>query len=77
MNELDQLCINTIRMLSVDTVQQAESGHPGMPMGAATMAYVLWTRHLRHNPKTRRGPIAIGSCCRPVMRARCSTASST
>ena len=50
MSELDQLCINTIRMLSVDTVQKAESGHPGMPMGAAAMAYVLWTRHLRYNP---------------------------
>ena len=50
MDELDQLCINTIRMLSVDTVQKAESGHPGMPMGAATIAYVLWTRHLRHSP---------------------------
>jgi transketolase len=51
MNDLDQLCINTIRMLSVDTVQKAKSGHPGMPMGAAAMAYVLWTRHLRYNPK--------------------------
>jgi transketolase len=50
MSDLDQLCINAIRMLSVDTVQQANSGHPGMPMGAATMAYVLWTRHLRHSP---------------------------
>ena len=50
MSELDQLCINTIRMLSVDTVQKAESGHPGMPMGAAAMAYVVWTRHLRYNP---------------------------
>ncbi len=47
---IDQLCINAIRMLSIDAVQKAESGHPGMPMGAATMAYVLWTRHLRHNP---------------------------
>jgi transketolase len=51
MSDLDQLCINAIRMLSVDAVQQANSGHPGMPMGAATMAYVLWTRHLRHNPR--------------------------
>ncbi len=51
MNEQEQLCVNTIRMLSIDTVQQANSGHPGMPMGAATMAYILWTRHLRHNPK--------------------------
>ena len=48
--ELDQLCINTIRTLSMDTVEQAKSGHPGMPMGAAAMAYVLWTRLLKHNP---------------------------
>jgi transketolase len=50
MNNLDDLCINTIRMLSVDCIQRANSGHPGMPMGAATMAYVLWTRFLKHNP---------------------------
>jgi transketolase len=49
--ELDQLCINTIRALSIDAVQKAESGHPGLPLGAAPMAYVLWTRFLRHNPK--------------------------
>jgi transketolase len=48
--ELDQLCINTIRTLSMDAVEQAKSGHPGMPMGAAAMAYVLWTRFLKHNP---------------------------
>ncbi|MFA5026602.1 MAG: transketolase [Candidatus Methylomirabilota bacterium] len=47
---LDTLCINTIRMLAADGVQQARSGHPGMPMGAAAMAYALWTRLLRHNP---------------------------
>ncbi|HNT04969.1 MAG TPA: transketolase [Anaerolineae bacterium] len=47
---LDALCINTIRTLAMDMVEQAQSGHPGMPMGAATMAYVLWTRFLRHNP---------------------------
>jgi transketolase len=47
---LDELCINTIRTLAIDTVEKANSGHPGMPMGAATMAYVLWTRHLRHHP---------------------------
>jgi transketolase len=47
---LDQLCINTIRLLSVDAVQKANSGHPGLPMGAAPMAYVLWTRFLRHDP---------------------------
>ncbi len=47
---LDQLCINTIRGLAMDAVQKANSGHPGLPMGAASMAYVLWTRHLRYDP---------------------------
>jgi transketolase len=55
-NDLDQLCINTIRMLSIDAVQKADSGHPGMPMGAATMAYVLWTRHLHHDPRNPAWP---------------------
>ncbi|HZE62951.1 MAG TPA: transketolase [Pyrinomonadaceae bacterium] len=49
--DLDKLCINTIRALSLDAVQKANSGHPGLPLGAAPMAYVLWTRFLRHNPK--------------------------
>ena len=49
-SELDELCINTIRFLAVDAIQKANSGHPGLPMGAAPMAYVLWTRLLRHNP---------------------------
>ena len=48
--QLDQLSINTIRFLSVDAVQKADSGHPGLPLGAAAMAYTLWTRFLRHNP---------------------------
>lgn len=48
--QLDQLAINTIRFLSVDAVQQAKSGHPGLPLGAAPMASVLWTRFLQHNP---------------------------
>jgi transketolase len=48
---LDQKCINTIRFLAVDAVQKANSGHPGTPMGLAPLAYVLWTRHLRFNPK--------------------------
>ncbi|CBE69724.1 Transketolase (TK) [Candidatus Methylomirabilis oxygeniifera] len=47
---LDQLCINTIRTLAMDGVQKANSGHPGLPMGAAAMAYTLWTRALSHNP---------------------------
>jgi transketolase len=56
MKDLDELCINTLRMLSVDMVQQANSGHPGMPMGAAPMAYALWTRFLRHHPKDPKWP---------------------
>jgi transketolase len=53
---LDELCINTIRTLSMDAVQKAKSGHPGMPMGMAAAAYVLWTRFLRHNPRNPRWP---------------------
>jgi transketolase len=49
--DLDLLCINTIRALSLDAVQKAESGHPGLPLGMAPAAYVLWTRFLRHNPR--------------------------
>ena len=48
--KLDELCINTLRMLSVDMVEAAKSGHPGLPLGAAAIPYVLWTRLLRHNP---------------------------
>ena len=48
--ELETLCVNAIRFLSIDAVQNANSGHPGLPMGAAPMAHVLWTRFLRHNP---------------------------
>src|SRR5262250_413113 len=47
---IDQLCINTIRTLSIDAVQKANSGHPGAPMGAAPMAYLLWTRHMHYTP---------------------------
>ncbi|MEE9517882.1 MAG: transketolase [Candidatus Adiutricales bacterium] len=50
MDSLDELCVNTIRILSAECVEKAKSGHPGMPMGASGMAYVLWTRFLRHNP---------------------------
>ncbi|MCY4018245.1 MAG: transketolase [Chloroflexi bacterium] len=51
MAELATLAINTIRTLSMDAVQKANSGHPGLPMGAAPLAYTLWMKHLRHNPK--------------------------
>ena len=50
-DDLQNRAINTIRFLSADAVQQANSGHPGLPMGAASMAFTLWTRHLRHNPR--------------------------
>jgi transketolase len=49
--DIDQLCINTIRTLSIDAIQKANSGHPGLPLGMAPAAYVLWTKFLRHNPK--------------------------
>lgn len=52
--ELDRTCVDAIRFLSVDMVEKAKSGHPGLPMGAAPMAYVLWTRFLRHNPRNPR-----------------------
>src|SRR5712671_2164993 len=48
---LDHLCINSIRVLAIDAVQKANSGHPGMPMGMAPAAYLLFTRFLRHNPR--------------------------
>ena len=55
-DDLQLRAINTIRFLSADAVQQANSGHPGLPMGAAPMAFTLWTRHLRHNPRNPKWP---------------------
>ncbi len=55
-DELTTRAINTIRFLSADAVQQANSGHPGLPMGAAAMAFTLWTRHLHHNPHNPKWP---------------------
>lgn len=52
-NEKDQLAIDTIRALSIDSIEKANSGHPGLPMGAAPMAYTLWTRHLNFNPQSK------------------------
>jgi transketolase len=49
-SNLDLLCVNTIRTLAIDGVQKAKSGHPGMPMGMAPVAYILWTKHLSHSP---------------------------
>ena len=55
-NDLQTRAINTIRFLAADAVQQANSGHPGLPMGAAAMAFALWARHLRHNPSNPKWP---------------------
>jgi transketolase len=55
-DDLQLRAINTIRFLAADAVQQANSGHPGLPMGAAPMAYTVWTRHLRHNPLNPKWP---------------------
>ena len=48
---LDELCVNTLRFLAVDMVQKANSGHPGLPLGSAAMAYALWDRLLKFNPR--------------------------
>ena len=50
-DQIDELAVNTVRTLSIEAVQKANSGHPGLPMGAAPMAYALWTKHLKVNPK--------------------------
>jgi transketolase len=55
-NDLQARAINTLRFLSVDMVQEANSGHPGLPMGAAAIAYTIWTRHLHHNPQNPNWP---------------------
>ncbi len=54
--DLDNLCVNTVRFLAMDMIQKANSGHPGMPLGAAPIAYVLWSRHLRHDPTDPKWP---------------------
>ena len=54
--QLQDLAVNTIRFLSADGVQKANSGHPGLPMGTAAIAYTIWTRHLRHNPRNPAWP---------------------
>ncbi len=56
MTDLQERAINTLRFLSADMVQQANSGHPGLPMGCAALAYTVWTRHLRHNPRNPSWP---------------------
>ena len=72
-NDVQTLAINTIRTLAMDAVQRANSGHPGLPMGAAPMAWALWTQYLRHNPRNPAGPIATASCSAPGTARCCST----
>ena len=68
---LETLAVNTIRTLSIDAINQANSGHPGLPMGAAPMAYALWANHLNHNPRTPNGLIVIALFYLPVMVQAC------
>jgi transketolase len=56
MNNIDTMAVNAIRILSADGVQKANSGHPGLPLGAASMAYELWARHMKHNPADPKWP---------------------
>ena len=50
MQSIDELCVNTIRFLSVEAIEKAKSGHPGLPLGGAAMAYALWAGYLKHDP---------------------------
>ena len=70
--DIDQLCINTIRTLSIDAIQKANSGHPGTPMALAPAAYVLWQRFLRSIPRIRSGRTATASSS-PMGTRRCSS----
>jgi transketolase len=82
---IDELCINTIRFLSVDMVQKAKSGHPGAPLGASPMTYTLWDRFLKHNPADPKWPdrdrfvLSAGTprrCCTPCSISPATTSRS-
>ena len=76
--DIDELCINTIRTLSIDAIQKANSGHPGSPMALAPLAYVIWQRFLRFDPQqTRSGRTATASCSPTATPRCCSTRCST
>ena len=72
-DEIDQLAVNTIRTLSIDAVQAANSGHPGTPMALAPVTYKLWQDHLRFDPELPVWANRIGSCCRWDTPRRCCT----
>ena len=69
--QLDELAINTIRFLSADGVQKANSGHPGMPMACAPIVYVLYSKYMKHNPANPNGLTAIVLFYLPDMEACC------
>jgi hypothetical protein len=75
--ETDQLCINTIRTLSIDAVQQAKSGHPGTPMALAPLVYTIWNRVMQFDPQDPICPMAIDSCSRTATPQCCYGPSST
>ena len=71
--DLTQLCINTVRVLSADAVQKANSGHPGTPMGIAPMGHVLWTKAMNYNPKNPEWPNRDRFILSAAMHACCNT----
>ena len=73
-HSVEQLAINSIRTLSIDMIEKAKSGHPGLPMGAAPMAYELWTKHMKHNPSNPNWFTATALFSRQVMVPHCYTA---
>ncbi|STX22952.1 transketolase [Levilactobacillus brevis] len=72
-DEVDTQAVTAVRMLSMDMISRARSGHPGLPLGAAPMAYVLFSRHLRVDPSFPSGLIVIASFSRQVMDRQCYT----
>ena len=63
MNKIDTMSVNAIRVLSADAIQKAKSGHPGLPLGAAPMAYELWTRHMNQTATVSSYPADTVPCC--------------
>lgn len=63
MNNIDEMSVNAIRVLSADAIQKAKSGHPGLPLGAAPAAYELWSRHMNHNPANPNGKTETDLSC--------------
>ncbi len=72
MSNIDTMSVNAIRALAADAVQKANSGHPGLPLGSAAMAYELWAKHMNHNPAVSvTGQTATVLFCREAMGPRC------